>query len=381
MKRGKRQKRSIRSNFIILAGVITLSCVIALVAVICKGSFSFAGYHADGHDYSDVIRKGVGGSNPRVVDMAMLGAHDAFSSRISASSAIDPAEDEGSIVRNKTVSLLANGLIIRLSKAQLGDAVEMAASGVRYFDVRLSNIDGEWHTKHALVSDTLSYYLADLIHFLNDNPGEFIIFDMQHVYLGDSSYDELFSYLSAFKADGHCLLDYVNFDPSSIDLSDLGYNDVTMNGTCAGVVILAKTPPTPALRYHYERGSGDPGTSVAIRSVWHNTSSTEKMLAGIRAEYEALINNSSHKDMFCVNQAQKTGVYEGSDIVSTLAGWSLIDLANEFNPVLVSQDDFDLWLNVMPIFMVDYAISSHGQFNQKANDAMIAHNLRLAHAD
>jgi hypothetical protein len=375
MKHRIRRGHGIRTFFIILA------VIIAMVAVIGKGSFSFAGYHADDRDYSDVIRKGVGGGNPRIVDMAMLGAHDAFSSRISASSEIDPAEDEGSIVRNKTVSLLANGLIIRLSKAQLGDAAEMATNGVRYFDVRLSNINGEWHTKHALVSDTLSYCLTGLIRFLNDNPGEFIVFDMQHVYLGDSSYDELFGYLSAFKADGHCLLDYVNFDPSSIDLGDLGYNDVTVNGTRAGVVILAKTPPTPALRYHYERGSGDPGDSVAIRSVWHNTSSTEKMLAGIRAEYESLIGDSSQKDMFRVNQAQKTGVYEGSDIVSTLAGWSLVDLANRFNPVLVSQGDFESWLNVMPIFMVDNATSSHEQFNQRANDAMIAHNRKPAHAD
>jgi hypothetical protein len=35
----------------------------------------------------------------------------------------------------------------------------------------------------------------------------------------------------------------------------------------------------------------------------------------------------------------------------------------------------------MPIFMVDYSISNHGQFNRKANEAMIAHNLRLEHAD
>jgi hypothetical protein len=375
MKSGRRRRHIISAILIVLAGII------AMVAVIGKAGFSFAVYHADDNDYSDVIRQGVKGGDPLVVDVAMLGAHDAFSSRITVSSSIDPAEDEGSIVRSKTLSLLANGLIFRLSKAQVGDAAMMASKGVRYFDVRLSNIDGEWYAKHALVSDALSYYLTDLIGFLNANPGEFIIFDMQHVYLGNSSYDDLFDYLASFKVERRSLLDYVNFNPALHILGSLKYSDVTMGGTRAGVVILAKTPPTHVLRYHYERGNGDKGDSVSIRSVWHNTSSTEKMLKGIRTEYDSLISDDSHVGMFCVNQSQKTGVYEGSDLFSTLTGWSLIDLANQLNPLLVSQVDFDSWLNVMPIFMVDYAISSREQFNLMANDAMISHNRRLAQGD
>jgi len=371
----KRGKRVLWTTLIVFASII------AFVAVLGKGSFSFAGYQADDKDYSDIIQQGVGVNNPRVVDVAMLGAHDAFSSNISTKSEIDPGEDEGSMIRNSTVGIFANGLFVRLLKAQLGSAALMLENGVRYFDVRLSNIDGEWYTKHALVSDKLSVYLTDIIPFLDQNPGEFIIFDMQHVYLGDATYDDLFAYLGSFSVGGHSLLDFVNFEPIAIPLGELRYKQVTADGTKAGAVILARPPVSVTNHYHYERGEGQNGEFTSIRSIWHNSSDSKTMLDGIREEAAILATETTYNDMFRVNQAQKTGVISGSDIVDTLIGWSLIDLASNFNVTLIEQEDFPDWLEVMPVFMVDFAISNRGQFNANANDAMIAFNQSLPLSD
>ncbi len=363
---------SIITSFVLLSAIL-------FVLIFGKAGFSFAGYSEDGDDYSGIISLGVGDENPRVVDIAMLGAHDAFSSRITKNSPIDPGEAEDSILRNKTAAFFADGLFARLAKSQRGDATDMLENGVRYLDVRLSYIEGTWFTKHALVSDELSYYLGDVIAFLEDHSGEFIVFDIQHVYLGEATFDDLFTYLDTFEVNGKSLLDFVHFDPTTLALGDLRYNDVTVNGTESGVVLLAKAEHSATLNKHYVRGDGDTegSTIVSIRSLWHNTSNGRKMLSGIREEYENILSTDDYDDVFRVNQAQKTGVISGSDLLDTIIGWSLIDMASYFNSRLVRQADFVDWFSAMPILMVDYAISNRGHFNTTANLAIIAYNQTL----
>ncbi len=370
--------KKILKRISVITSFVLLS-VILLVLAFGKAGFSFAGYTEDGDDYSGIISLGVGDDNPRVVDIAMLGAHDAFSSRITKNSPIDPAEPEDSILRNKAAGFFADGLFARLAKSQRGDATDMLENGVRYLDVRLSYIEDTWFTKHALVSDELSYYLSDVIAFLDDHSGEFIVFDMQHVYLGDATFDDLFTYLDTFEVNGKSLLDFVRFDPTTVALGDLRYEDVTAGGTESGVVILAKTENTATLHYHYERGDGDSegSTVISIRSLWHNTSDSKKMLSGIREEYENLSESDTYDDVFRVNQAQKTGVISGPDLLDTIVGWSLVDMASYFNSRLVKQADFVDWFSAMPILMVDYAISNRGYFNTAANLAIIGYNQAL----
>lgn len=363
---------SIITSFVLLSAIL-------FVLAFGKAGFAFAGYNEDGDDYSGIISLGVAGDNPRVVDIAMLGAHDAFSSRITKNSPVDPGEAEDSILRNKAAAFFADGLFARLAKSQRGDATDMLENGVRYLDVRLSNIDGTWFTKHALVSDELSYYLSDVITFLGDHSGEFIVFDLQHVYLGDATFDDLFTYLDTFEVNGKSLLDFVRFDPTTLALGDLRYDDVTLAGTESGVVILAKTENTATLHYHYERGEGDTEGSeiISIRSLWHNTSDSKKMLDGIHEEFDLLTESDEYDNVFRVNQAQKTGVISGPDLLDTLVGWSLVDMASYFNSRLVKQTDFITWFSAMPILMVDYAISNRGQFNTTANLAIIGYNQSL----
>jgi len=359
----------------IIRPIIILLLIIAPIVMFAKGTFSFA-FGASSDDYSEVLRDGVTSGSTRIVDIAMLGAHDAFSHMITADSAIDPGEAADSIVRNETLGKFADGVFVRLSKAQKSGAEDLLKAGVRYFDVRLSYHLDEWYTKHALISDKLAAYLDEIIPFLSANPGEFIIFDMQHVYLGDSTWDALFAFLGTYEVGGANLLDFIHYDPTASQLRDLTYDIVTDSGTKAGLVILAKTASSVSLPYHYNRGNGDTAI-INIRSLWHNTSNTTTLLEGIRDEVQYLTDTVIYEDILRVNQAQKTGALSSSEIWDTVFGWSLLDMANNSNDKLVHEADFAAWLVKMPIFMVDFADSPNGDFNKTANDAFIAYNQSL----
>lgn len=356
--------------------IIILLLIIIPVVMFGKAGFSFT-FTPSKTDYSNVLRDGVVDGSSRIVDIAMLGAHDAFSDKITTNSPIDPAEPEDSLLRNQTLGKVADGVFVRLSRAQKSNAETLLKAGVRYFDVRISYYENEWYTKHGLISDKLSRYLSDIITFLSDNPGEFIIFDIQHVHFGDTvGFSELFDYLQTYQISNVAITDFINYDPLSLQPRDLTYDIVTDTGAKAGLVILAKTPASASLPYHYNRGNGDTQV-INIRSLWHNTADTDTLIEGIQTEYEYLSDTVIYEDIFRVNQAQKTGVLSGDDLWDTVFGWSLLDMANNSNAALIAHEDFLDWLTKMPILMVDYADSTKGDFNKVANDAMIAYNNAL----
>ncbi len=360
----------------IIRPLIVLALIIAPLILFAKGGFSLT-FSSSKEDYSNVIEDGVTNGDASIVDIAMLGAHDAFSHHITTTSQVDPGEPEGSLLRNATLGKIVDGVFVRLSRAQKGGAATLLKAGVRYFDVRLSYVDGVWWTKHGLLSDHLSTYLDELIPFLANHPAEFIIFDMQHVYFPDgTTYDDLFDYLGSYQVSGKSLLDFVHHDPLTEQLRDLTYDIVTNNQTSAGVVILAKTPSSVTLPYHYNRGNGDTAV-INIRSLWHNTADTTTLLEGITSEHEYLNTTVIYQDILRVNQAQKTGVLSGSDLWDTIFGWSLLDLANSSNMALIEHADFEAWLVTMPIVMVDYANSTKGDFNNVVNEAFITYNQTL----
>lgn len=100
------------------------------------------------------------------------------------------------------------------------------------------------------------------------------------------------------------------------------------------------------------------------------------MINGIMSEYEVLATNPTlDRDKIRVNQAQKT--FQSTDILSSIAGWSLLKLAENFNSILVENEFFNQWFEVMPVFMVDYCNSSAGYFNNIVNDAIIEYNKKL----
>ncbi|MDR3216249.1 MAG: hypothetical protein LBT55_02380 [Clostridiaceae bacterium] len=354
-------KKLLKRLFITIGIVLVLA--IASFLFVGLSAFSFSNDKVTEADYSGIMKDNITG-NPRVVDIAMLGAHDAFSNQISPKNAVDPQGDQG-ILNNAAVQLVGNGMISRLEKAQKSGAYDLLKRGVRYFDVRITLLDGEWYTVHGHISGRLDGYITETVKFLSENPGEFVVFDMQHVKTGDKTFADVFDYIESVKYEGVSLFDFVRFDPAAIFLGELTYDDVVSGG--AGAVILANTEQY-AGGFHYEY-------DASMRSVWHQHNSSDVMLERIDAEYNALKNAPAlDRDKFRVNQAQKTSLLTGDGIVGTIFGWSLLDMANSFNPKLVEHKDFENWLTVMPIFMVDYADSMKGGFNDKVIEKINAFN-------
>jgi hypothetical protein len=305
-------------------------------------------------DYRNIQRDSIQ-NNPRIVDIAMLGAHDAFSSRINRSNPINPAD--GGIANNKTLRLAGGGLMARFARAQKFDAHQLGIHGVRYFDVRISHADGVWWTEHVILSGTLDEYIGGLLRFLGETENEGVIIDVARAHTGDQGMEALLQYLvTGIQYEGKSLKDYIDYEPATAALGDLRYRDITRKGT--RVILLAKAPVSSA-SCHFPRDD-------SIRSTWHDKNTAKEMLSGIDGEYQALRQDTAlARNMFRVNQAQKTSSTDGDKIIASIFQWGLLDMANRFNPVLVNHQNFDRWLTVMPIFMVDYADSMRGSFNDK----------------
>lgn len=325
--------------------------------------------------YSNVIGDAALKGETKVTDIAFLGAHDAFSHQIGLFSDVDPAES--GIVKNKAVNAVFKGGLVRVLKAQKVNATTLLNRGVRYFDVRISYHHDKWYTKHGLIDQELKYYIGQIYDFLKDKPKEFIIFDIQHIYLGTKTMNDFMNYFSDITLikENLTLDDFLNHT-TSLPLGDLEYIDV-QGATHGGIILLLNDDGTASLnhgRKYYERGDGESNTK-AIRSKWHNKQRVQDIIPLIDEEANYLKEEVS-TPYFRVNQAQLTPDYMKRPI-GTLWDWSLINLAAKSNKALLNNTNFDEWLKVMPIFMVDFANSNNGQFNSRINELMIAYNKAL----
>lgn len=326
----------------------------------------------DDNDYSDVIGDSLQGKNPRIIDIALLGAHDAFSSGIKKGSPRDPLVfEQFPILQSDLVHSLFHRYGLRMVKAQYSYADRLLYKGVRYFDVRLSFFKDGWYTKHGLISDKLAVYLLQIIDFLQKHPKEFVIFDIQHYYVGKSDTKNLYEYIKSVKANGKCLFDFIRYDPRTTPIDRLDYNTVTDCGKGGGVVMLLKHEQTDELHYHYVYGD-------TIRSYWHNTFSYHALVRGMAEEYENLTTKATYSKMLRVNQSQLTGI-TGTvlGVLTSVFRPSLLVMAEYSNQRIIALPDFNLYLKAMPIFMVDFSDCVEGDFNNKVNKIISEYNSQL----
>ena len=165
--------------------IILFSCLALLVLLISTLYMPFTRKSTKANtQFEYVLRDGIKNPNAKLVDIAMLGAHDAFSSDIKMSS--KPNVNEDGIANNKLVNTFAKGLVVRMSKAQIASPKEMLYAGVRYFDARITKIDDIYYTCHGYLSNKLEEYVRPIVEFLKDHPTEFIIFDIQYFYTKDA---------------------------------------------------------------------------------------------------------------------------------------------------------------------------------------------------
>ncbi len=321
-------------------------------------------------DYSSVLKDATLSDATLVTDVHMLGAHDAYSDNIGLFSATDPAED--GLPNNFFAKLLFKGGMTRVARAQKHGAKRLLASGVRYFDVRVSYYKDDWYTKHGFISDKLSTYLSETYTFLQYNNEEFIIFDVQHIFTGEKSVNDFVAYLLTTKLNNKTFADFVFYADSKPALDALTYGEVK-----GGIVFLLNEDSSVSnanKQYFYKRGNGETN-SVSIRSKWHNQNDITSMIPLIDEEAAYLVAND-HSGMLRVNQAQLTPDYLKAPF-KTIFDWSLLDIAKHSNAALLEHENFDTWLKAMPIFMVDFANSNYKNFNANINTKLIDANKAL----
>ena len=345
----------------------TLVTFIGLLLFVLRTGATFTPQPCSSLDFSQIIGENVC-PNVRVVDIAMLGAHNAFSDRIHPGSAVCPQDTH--VLTSPAVGAIAPGVLSRFLQCQKSDATGLLTRGVRYFDVRLTYANGNWYTHHRLISASLEGYLVQIIDFLANNPGEIIVFDIQHAHLGAASFDDLWGFIANVTSNGYSLFDFVTFDPYNSPLGELTKGQATAEG--AAVIILAKTPMFEGgFHYNYYR---------SIRSTWHDQIRTNELVAGIQREYAYLNQRPGvARDMFRVNQGQTTPNFSGfSNVVYTFFTWSILSHNGNHNVALLNHENFLDWLSVMPIFMVDFSDSPVGNFNVYVVDAINEFNRSLS---
>lgn len=358
----------------ILTRILTILIVIvAILLLTINLPFNFFIKKTTIEDYSDWMYETLP-TDKRIIDVAMLGAHDAFTNKIAYASEIDFTT--AAAIQTGIPGALIKGFSVKQSKTQVSDVTEMLENGVRYFDIRLTHHAKAdvWFTAHTYFSNEFIDVLTDMKLFLSDHPGEFLILDIQHV--NGIEYDDLARFdeiKSLFDLSG--VLDYA-YEEGSKDLKDITYGDITANQTQAGVLVLSKFEESDASFWNYDE---------SIRSAWANTDNAETLYDFLSNESalidsgEALMNDPliDSRTGFRVMQAVLTMQMDGDGIIEGLKSWSLLAKARTFNPELITQADFPAWLVSMPIVMVDYSDSNFQSFNDDIMAIIIDFNKNI----
>jgi len=350
-------KKTIRiTSKILLFVVLVLMFVLSIV----NAPLFFANKKTTETDYSSWMNDNLI-LEAKVVDIAMLGAHDAFSHDIGISSTVDIKASDS--LMQGTIGKLIKGFSVRQSKTQTVSAKVLLESGVRYFDVRLSfnEIENEYYTVHNYFSTPIEEVLKEINIFLEANPGEFIILDIQHVYGVDYNDETEFIKIREYFENAG-ILDYAYPDDIK-SLGDISYGDITNNQAEAGVLIFSKFQVYDNLFWDYEGH---------IRSNWANEDEYDKILEFLIEESVFIEENPTYYSRLRIMQAVATMDMSIEGIFRSFETWSLLNRAGKFNNYLVNTEEFESLLAAMPIVMVDY--SSQKNFVDQIMPIIISYN-------
>ena len=360
---------------ILLRVLLSLVLLVLLAGLVLNVPFTFLANPAPEGDYSAWMGETLA-LDRLVIDVAMPGAHDAFSSDVGLFSRVDALS--ASSIQTGFTGLLIKGFSAKQSRTQVSTATELLEAGIRYFDVRLTYNEKEaaWYTSHSYFSAEFAPILAEIETFLADHPAEFVFLDIQHVY-GAEGRDDAFGEIRTLFADSG-LLDRAYPDDLE-SLADVTYGDVTEGKTKGGILIFTKLENADPSFWSY---------GASIRSAWANTDDPQTCFDFLAAEADlirsgdALTGNQMTENPEAadargglrVMQGVLTMQMNGSGILTAIGGWSLLNRAAAFNPELIAQADFADWLSAMPVVMVDYADSSHGDFLDFLMEILLQYN-------
>lgn len=347
-KRTRRLIKRIIRVFVMLLVLIILVLTFALVA-----PWHFTPTVSSEQSYANWMGTHVDPTT-RVVDLAMLGAHDAFAANMTLFSPLDDV----ALASGYTNALLApplgwliKGFMIRQSNTQVSDAETLLQQGVRYFDVRLSR-DDTWHITHNfLAPESVLDIFTALTTFLEAHPGEIVLLDFQWVFdrasadffANDATYEALLELLDAAG-----LMSYV-IPASAVNLATLTVGETVAQAGGSAVLLIAKTTGHDIF---FDR-------THVLRSTWFNTDDYVILWNAIQAESATVAAQPDLLNTLRVIQAVKTIQLSETGILHSLTSWSLMNRARLLNGKLAAEESLCEVLETLPILMLDYSDSNH----------------------
>ncbi len=332
---------------------------------------------------------GIKEANPRFVDIAMLGSHDAVTDTIDRSAPIDYNDKDKA---QGVLDPLIGGISYRYAKTQTVDITRQLGQGARFFHIKCTDYDGEWYGAHSHLCGKMSDYITQLLKYLasDEAKGEIIVLLFQITYFGEGrNLDTFNEFLLQTTYDGKSIFDYVYIDDAdSFDegdggtrVGDLRYRDLTLDGSAPGAVIF----------YRREYGKFKPeweGKGKLTKKCfdmdacavhdWHNGIGEERLIEKINASCDKIASDDSLLSKFRLNQAQASfAVHGAGEFFSVIGSWSLIRFATSYNAALLDNENFDKWLSAMPVFQVDFCNSDHYDFNNRVNEKIRKFNVDL----
>jgi hypothetical protein len=352
-----KMKRSI--NLIKKILIFTFLTLIFILSIINAPIF-FASDKLSEIDYSDYMKDSLE-FDQKLVEIALLGAHDAFSYDIDINSRVDIKSSES--LMQGFVGRLIKGFSVRQSKTQMVGVQELLKSGVRYFDMRVSYNEEEetYYTVHNYFSTPLDLVLSQIKQFLEEHPTEFIIIDLQHAYGVDYQSESSFLTIDSY-FDESGVYEYA-YPKTEKALDLITYGDLTKESTKAGLIIFSKFKDSNDYFWDYETN---------IRSSWANEGSFAEVYDFLQSESDYIKNNPESHSQLKIMQAVTTMELSLEGIFNSFKSWSLLNRAESFNNFLIQEENFQDLLDYLPIVMVDY--TSEIKFNERIMEIIIDHN-------
>lgn len=142
--------------------------------------------------------EGLRDANPRVIDIAMLGAHDANTSSIKNDAPLDDSA-EGIL---KDLIPVSRGFQYRYAVTQAVSVENLLKQGVRFLHLKYTYFEGNWLVSHSFAGGEIRTDIMQILGFLAQNPGELLVLLFQPTYFGDQSYDTFHNWLAGVTLNG-----------------------------------------------------------------------------------------------------------------------------------------------------------------------------------
>ena len=349
---------------------------------------------ADNGKYVTVLAnlEGIVEANPRLVDIAMLASHDSVTEGLEPDAPVD-YYDRTQIVGK--VAPITRGLQYRFARTQSVGLDVQLRQGARMFHIKYTDFEGEWYATHTLLSSKVEKYLLQVLEYLAtpEAQGEIVLLLLHPIYFGEGvNLDTFHHWLADVKLDGKNIYDYVYYGKTNtfakdgeegVRIGDLRYNDLTANGTKAGVILfdrregkLWKESMEGTATDEYMGKFFDMDTNASHK--WHSRTGYNTMTKLIGEQANLIAESDEWDNKLRMNQAQPAFSVGGvTDLFVDLFGWNLQNVAMRYNAKIIDHEDFDKWLSIMPVFQVDFVNTDYGDFNNKVNAKIIAYNEKL----